>query len=117
MPILKNCRHEAFARAIVRGSSATAAYIEAGYSRIGAQPGGSRLLSKGIISARILELKTQAAVGAVATSRQVLEELTKLALANAADYVNADAAGSSMIFRPCWQYTPLPAPGSIAGRC
>ena len=31
MPMLKNPRHEAFAQALARGMSATAAYVEAGY--------------------------------------------------------------------------------------
>jgi hypothetical protein len=31
MPALPNSRHEAFAQALARGSSATAAYVEAGY--------------------------------------------------------------------------------------
>jgi phage terminase small subunit len=30
MPTIKNPRHEAFAQALARGSSATAAYVEAG---------------------------------------------------------------------------------------
>jgi phage terminase small subunit len=31
MPILANPKHEAFAQGLARGSSATAAYVEAGY--------------------------------------------------------------------------------------
>ena len=31
MPALKNPRHEAFAQALARGVSASAAYVEAGY--------------------------------------------------------------------------------------
>jgi hypothetical protein len=31
MPALKNPRHEAFAQALARGMSASAAYVEAGY--------------------------------------------------------------------------------------
>ena len=31
MPILENPRHEAFAQGLARGSSAAAAYVEAGY--------------------------------------------------------------------------------------
>jgi phage terminase small subunit len=31
MPTLKNPRHEAFAQALARGISASAAYVEAGY--------------------------------------------------------------------------------------
>ena len=31
MPALKNPRHEAFAQAVARGMSASAAYVEAGY--------------------------------------------------------------------------------------
>jgi phage terminase small subunit len=90
MPILRNQRREALCREIVRGAKVTSAYISAGYSANSAQPNSSKLLSKDIISARILELKQEAAAGAVLTAQQVLEEFTKLAIANAADYVNDD---------------------------
>jgi phage terminase small subunit len=49
-----------------------------------ATPGFRRIRTS---AARIEELKTAAAEGAVATAREVLEELTRIGLANMADYV------------------------------
>ena len=87
MTILANSRHEAFVRALLEGKSARAAYIAAGYKAAGAEANASRLIRNHKVAARITELKAKAAEGAVATARQVLEELTKIGLANMQDYV------------------------------
>lgn len=87
MPALENARHEAFARAIVEGKAAGAAYVSAGYSKNGADQSASALLRNPKVAARIAELKAEAAKGAVATAQQVLEELTKIGLVNMQDFV------------------------------
>jgi phage terminase small subunit len=87
--ILSNSRHEAFARAILQGKSGREAYIAAGYKAAGAEANASRLIRNDKVSARIAELKGKAAEGAVATARQVLEELTKIGLSNMQNYVGA----------------------------
>lgn len=87
MPSLENARHEAFARGIVEGKAAGAAYVAAGYKPAGAEANASRLIRNDKVAARIAELKAEAAKGAVATAQQVLEELTKIGLANMQDFV------------------------------
>jgi phage terminase small subunit len=92
MPVLENARHEAFARAVVEGKAGRDSYRAAGYkapNNRAADASASRLLTIANISNRIAELKEQAARGAVATARQVLEELTRIGLANMRDYVGA----------------------------
>lgn len=58
-------------------------------SRPAAETSWSALLKNPQFSARIAELGEEAAQGAVATARQVLEELTKIALANMQNCVGA----------------------------
>jgi phage terminase small subunit len=89
MTILSNSRHEAFARAVLQGKNGREAYIAAGYNAAGAEANASRLIRNDKVSARIAELKGKAAEGAVATARQVLEELTRIGLANMRDYVGS----------------------------
>jgi hypothetical protein len=58
MPILKNAKQEHFAQNCAKGLNATKAYLLAGYSKLGAQSGGSRLFLNVLVSARIKELTT-----------------------------------------------------------
>jgi phage terminase small subunit len=55
--------------------------------RHGAENGYTRLSKDPDFAARIDDLKAAAAEGAVASARQVLEELTRIGLANLADYI------------------------------
>jgi phage terminase small subunit len=90
MPAVVNAKHEAFARAIVEGKAGRDAYRSAGYKAPNdraADASASRLLTIANISARIDELKQAAADHTVATARQVLQELTKVGLANMQDFV------------------------------
>jgi hypothetical protein len=59
-------------------------------SRHAAETGYTRLSKNAAFAARLDELKAAAAEGAVATAREVLEELTRIGLANMADYVVKD---------------------------
>lgn len=87
MPALKNARHEAFACAIVKGMTAAAAYVAAGYK---ADDGNAiRLTGNDKVAARIAELKGEAAGDAVMTAKEVLEGLSVLARSNMQDYVGA----------------------------
>jgi phage terminase small subunit len=99
MPVLRNARHEAFARAIVKGNSGRAAYRAAGYDGTGAvaDAAASRLLRNVKVAARVAELKEQAAKGAVMTAREVLEELSKLGRANMADYMKIGPDGDPVL--------------------
>jgi phage terminase small subunit len=92
MAPLDNARHEKFARGIVEGKSGRAAYRAAGYrarARV-ADAAASRLLADVNVSERVAELKAEAAQGTVATAREVLEELTRIAFANMKNYVADD---------------------------
>lgn len=89
MPALDNARHEAFARAMVEGKSAVAAYVAAGYRKTSADANATRLMENDGVSIRIAELKAEAAKGSVLTAQQVLEGLSRLAGSNMADYVGA----------------------------
>jgi phage terminase small subunit len=99
MPILRNNRHEAFARAIVEGSSGRAAYGAAGYRAKGAaaDANASRLLGNAKVSSRIAELKGVAAQASTVEATRVLDELAKLAFANMADYMRVGPDGDPVL--------------------
>ena len=99
MAILRNNRHEAFARAIVEGSSGRAAYGAAGYRAKGAvaDANASRLLTNAKVSARIAELKGLAAQASTVEATRVLTELAKLAFANMADYMRVGPGGDPVL--------------------
>jgi phage terminase small subunit len=99
MSVLRNNRHEAFARAIVRGNSGRAAYGTAGYKAKGAvaDAAASRLLRNVRVSARIAELKGVAAQASTIEATRVLDELAKLAFANMADYMRVGPDGDPVL--------------------
>jgi len=96
---LPNAKHEAFARAIVEGKSGRAAYHAAGYTAKGAaaDANASRLLRNAKVSARIAELKGEAAQATIVTAARILEELAKLAFANMADYMRVGPGGDPVL--------------------
>ena len=57
MAVLSKSKHELFAQSVVKGLSATEAYVSAGYSKAGAAQNASRLMTNDKVSARIQELK------------------------------------------------------------
>ena len=80
MPAIKNPRHEAFAQALARGSSAAAAYVEAGYKPN--RHNAAALARKQHISTRVNELQEeqlaihqQAAAQAAANAQVSIESL------------------------------------------
>lgn len=96
MKVLSNTRHEAVARALLADPEAIGwrAYksVYAKSSRHAAETAFTRLMKNPEFAARVSELKTVAADGAVLTARQVLEELTKIARANMQDFIEAEFA-------------------------
>src|SRR5258706_8279414 len=99
MSVLRNGRHEAFARAIVKGSTGRAAYGAAGYRAKGAvaDAAASRLLGNVKVSARIAELKGVAAQASTVEATRVLTELAKLAFANMLDYMRVGPDGDPVL--------------------
>lgn len=76
MPALKNTRHEAFARALAKGQSTTAAYVEAGYKE---SPAAATRLSKKVnIADRVAELVEAGAERAEIDIARTLKELVRL---------------------------------------
>jgi phage terminase small subunit len=94
MTILTNAKHEAVALAYIADPEKVGwrAYskVYPKSSRHTAENCFSRLMKKEEFTARIAELSKEAAQGAVMTAQAVLEELTKLALANMQKYVGED---------------------------
>ncbi len=83
MPALANSRHEAFARALVKGMAAGPAYVAAGYAPKGADQNASALIRNHKVGARIAELKAEAAQGAVMAAQETLERITARARSDA----------------------------------
>ena len=59
MSVLTNVRHEKFCCLRAQGETATASYIEAGYSAAGARANASRLIANENIQVRIVEIRTK----------------------------------------------------------
>jgi phage terminase small subunit len=94
MTVLSNPKHEAVALAYLSDPEKVGwrAYRSV-YTKVSqrvAESAFSRLLKNVEFSARVAELAEQAAQGAVMSQREVLEELSKLALANMQNYVGED---------------------------
>ena len=89
MTALRNSKHEAFARAIVEGKAGAEAYGLAGYkaNKASAETNASRLLRNAQVSARIAELKAEAAAKALLSAAKVLAEIEKLAFSNMQDFM------------------------------
>ena len=59
MPRLSNQKHEAFAQNIAKGMNNSKAYVEAGYSKVGANANAARLIANDSILQRVDELREQ----------------------------------------------------------
>jgi phage terminase small subunit len=101
MPVLANAKHEAVAPAYIADPAKIgwraykSAYPQS--SRRAAETAFGRLMKDEPFAARIDDLQTEAAEGAVATAREVLEELTKIALANMLDYMKVGPNGDPVL--------------------
>lgn len=77
MPALSNTRHERFAQALAKGSTADAAYVEAGYK---ANRGNAATLKANqSVEARVAEIVGKAAVRAEITVAGITDRLLKIA--------------------------------------
>jgi phage terminase small subunit len=101
MPPLCNAKHEAVVQAYIADPAKvgwrayTSAYPQS--SRRAAETAFGRLMKDKAFDARVTELLTEAAQGVVATAREVLEELTKIALANMLDYMKVGPNGDPVL--------------------
>jgi phage terminase small subunit len=86
-------RHECFVQEYLKDGNATRAYIRAGYSARGAQPGASRLLRDPRIEAAIAAGRQRISEALAVSLERVTQEYAKIAFANVADYVSTDADG------------------------
>lgn len=83
MPILKNAKHERFAREYVKDHNGTQAAIRAGYAKgTSARVQGARLLTNADIRARVEELNQKTLRQADITAERVMLELARLAFAD-----------------------------------
>lgn len=102
MPILKNSKHELFAQGVVKGLTADAAFVAAGYAANASNAG--RLIRNEQVRARITEIKEQLAANTIQaaqftglTEARVLEELGYIALADPTDIAEWGEAIPTMI--------------------
>lgn len=72
MPVLSNPRHEKFAQALAKGSSASEAYERAGY--LPKRQNAARLMSNDDVRIRVAELQAKGASKAVVTLQTLLDE-------------------------------------------
>jgi phage terminase small subunit len=86
MPALDNQRHEAFAQALAKGSSATDAYVTAGYKP--SRTAASRLSSNVNIQVRVKELLSRAADRAEIDIARTLKELVRLGTSDVRRFFN-----------------------------
>lgn len=99
MPVLSNQRHEAFARAIAEGKSATAAYKQAGYETDGnsAEVNASRLLRNAKVQDRVREMQETAVERTLVTIESLTNELEQARVLAMADEKGASAAVSAVM--------------------
>lgn len=77
MPALSNPKHERFAQLLVKGKSASEAYVEAGYS---ANDGNAiRLKGNEKVQSRVAEIQERAAIRVEVSVASITERLLRLA--------------------------------------
>lgn len=91
MPILSNSKHERFAQEVAQGSSASAAYVAAGYAKNDSN--ASRLNGNEQVRARVEEILSEGAAKAGVTVQRIVDELAKVGFANMGDYLHATTGG------------------------
>ena len=79
MPILENPQHERFCQSYIKnGKNATQAYIDAGYSEVGANANASRLISNDSIKERLKELRIEVQAEDLITIDGLIEEMNEV---------------------------------------
>jgi len=101
MPILKNTKHEQFARYIAEGMSAKDALPKLGYlpnsNALTTEVYANNMARRPAIKDRIQELRDQAASKTNITIQRVLEELAKIGFANMMDYMKTQPDGTAYV--------------------
>jgi phage terminase small subunit len=101
LPVLSNAKHEAVAQAYIADPAKVGwrAYksVYPQSSRRAAETAFGRLMKDKAFAARVEDLQAEAAEGAVATAREVLEELTRIALVNMLDYMKVGPNGDPVL--------------------
>lgn len=75
--ILANVKHEHFAHLVAKGVNPTESYVQAGYSKNGAQQSAARLLLKAVITERIEQIRAN--ITAMATQKTGVDKAWVLA--------------------------------------
>ena len=99
MPVLKNSRHERFARFLAKGLSQRQAYLQAGYETktdAAADASGARLAAQPAVRARIEELAAAVADRSEITRAWVVEKVRGLAL-------KAEALDQYSVAKACYE--------------
>lgn len=101
---LKNAKHEAFVRFIVKGMCASEAYRKAGYTTKTANSlnvCSSKLLHDAKVQARLAELQTKVTEKVVEkvaiTKEAIIAELAKIGFANMMDYISVGSNGDASV--------------------
>jgi phage terminase small subunit len=91
VPILPNSKHERFAQEVAQGSSASAAYVAAGYAKNDSN--AARLNGNEQVRSRVEEILSEGAAKAGVTVQRIVDELAKVGFANMGDYLRATSGG------------------------
>ncbi|WP_411914157.1 terminase small subunit [Bosea thiooxidans] len=91
VPVLSNPKHERFAQELAKGSSASAAYVAAGYAK--SDSNASRLSGNEKVRSRVEELLGEGAEKAGVTIERIVAELAKVGFANMGDFLKATTSG------------------------
>ena len=122
MALLNNSRHEHFAQAIAKGTSASKAYVLAGYSAKGARQSSARLLLNAVVCSRVSELQATLSARTIVleiSSRnariQALQDrwstlhaaIAQLMSERAADMAEVPGGGTGLLVRQYQGGTPI----------
>ena len=101
MPILKNAKHEQFARYLAEGIKPSDAILKLGYlpnaSKHSVNMQAGKLMRTEEVQNRVAELQDQAAARTSITVARVLEELAKIGFANPLDYMKVQEDGTAYV--------------------
>ncbi|MCA3080413.1 MAG: terminase small subunit [Rhodocyclaceae bacterium] len=97
MGVLSNPRHERFAQELAKGKTQEQAYIDAGYSEVGARANASAcIIANHNIMKRVAELQERGAIRVELTLADIIAEIEQArVMALAAETVQASAAVSA----------------------
>ena len=102
MPALKNIRHERFCLELIKGKSATEAFVKAGYKDNPQNAG--RLTKNEMVRRRIAELSEKVEERALVSVERLTQEYARLAYSDVTDVVEFD--GRKMTLKPSASLSP-----------